>query len=111
MKLYVLKTGPLALQREGEERMPMLVKSGEFERTIIWHMENKLLCYKQRWYILPGFLCRKLLRQYYNNLWVGHFNPCKTLELLQYHYYWPQMSTKIQEYMNICHACKLIKLR
>ena len=35
MKSCALKAGLLALQREGEEKMPMLVKSGEFEKTMI----------------------------------------------------------------------------
>ena len=48
MKLCALKAGPLAPQREEEEKMPMLIKSGKFKRTMIWHMEDKLLCYKQK---------------------------------------------------------------
>ena len=95
MKPYALEAGPLAPQGEEEERMSILVKSGEFKKTMIWHVEDKLLYYKQRWYVSSEFLCWKLLCQHHDDLWAGHFGPCKMLELLQYHYYWPQMSTEI----------------
>ena len=91
--------------------MPMSIKSDKFERTMMWHVEDELLCYKQKWYVPPGFLCWELLRQHHNDLWVGHFGPCKMLDLLQHYYYWPQMSTKVQEYMNAYHACRLTKPR
>ena len=80
MKLCAIKVGPLAPQWEGEEKMPMSVKSGEFKRTMMWHVEDKLLCYKQRWYIPLRFLHWELLRQHYNDLWAGHFGPCRILD-------------------------------
>ena len=32
-----------------------------------WHLNDKLVCYNNRWYIPSRFLVRKLLRQYHNN--------------------------------------------
>ena len=109
MKLCALKAEPLDPQREGEEKMLMLVKSGKFKRTMMWHVKNELLCYKQRWYVPLGFLRWELLRQHYDDPWAGHFGPRRTLELLQRHYYWPWMSTEVQKYVNACHACELTK--
>ena len=109
MKPHTLKAGPLDPQGEGEKKMSMSVKSDKFERTMIWHVKDEFLYYKQRWYVSPGFLRWELLRQHHNNLWTGYFDLHRTLELLQHHYYWPQMSTEVQEYMDTCHACKLTK--
>ena len=111
MKLCAIKTGLLAPQRKEEEKMSILVKSDEFEKTMMWHMKDKLLCYKQRWYVPLGFLRWELLRQHHDNPWADNFDPCRALDLLQRHYYWPQMLTEVQEYMNACHACKFIKLK
>ena len=111
MKLHALKTGSLVPQGEGKKKMPMLIKFGKFKKTMMWHVKDELLCYKQRWYISPGFLRRELLRQHYNDTWAGYFGSCRMLDLLQRYYYWPQMSTKVQEYVDACHACKLTKLR
>ena len=57
IKPCTLKAGPLAPQGEGEEKMSILVKSGKFKRTIMWHVEDELLCYKRRWYVPSEFLC------------------------------------------------------
>ena len=62
IKPRALKAEPLDLQGEGKEKMPMLIKSGKFKKTIMWHVENKLLCYKQRWYVPLEFLRQELLR-------------------------------------------------
>ena len=67
IKLHALEAEPLALQGEEEEKIPILVKSDKFEKIMIWHMKDKFLCYKQRWFIPPGFLHRELLHQHHNN--------------------------------------------
>ena len=67
MKPCALKAEPLAPQEEEEEKMPILIKSDKFEKTIIWHVEDKLLCYKQRWYVSLRFLHRELLHQHHND--------------------------------------------
>ena len=48
MKSRALEARLLALQRERKEKILMLVKSDKFERTMMWHIEDELLCYKQK---------------------------------------------------------------
>lgn len=79
MKPRAIKAGPLAPSKEWEEKMPMSVKSGKSKRTMMWHAGDKLLCYKQRWYVPPGFLRRELLRQHHDDPWASQFGFRRTL--------------------------------
>ena len=76
-----------------------------------FHVTDKLVCYKNRWYIPPGLLRRELLRHHHNDEWSGHFAYCWTIDLLKHKYYWPKMSANVQDYLDSCANCVRAKPR
>ena len=76
-----------------------------------FHVMDKLVCYKNRWYIPPGLLRRELLQHHHDDEWSGHFAYCKTIDLLKRKYYWLKMSVDVQEYLDSCANCARAKLR
>ena len=48
MKFCALEAGPLVSQGERKEKILMSVKSSEFKRTMMWHVEDEFLCYRQK---------------------------------------------------------------
>ena len=76
-----------------------------------WSVSNELACYNDRWYIPPGLLRRELLRQHHDDAWAGHFSFKRTVDLLKRKFYWPKMSTDVQEYIDSCPTCRQMKAR
>ena len=76
-----------------------------------WRVSNELACYNDRWYVLPGLLRRELLQQHHSNVGAGHFFFKRTVDLLKKKFYWPKMSTDVQEYVDSCPTCRQTKAK
>ena len=77
--------------------------------AIPWSFKDNLLCFKGKWYVLPGLLRKTLLKQHHDNPYAGHYGYCKTLDLLEKKFFWAQMSTDIREYTESCKTCRRTK--
>ena len=68
--------------------------------------KTELLCYKKQLYIFSETSVKtKLLRDYYDNVLVKHFDIEWTLKLMSYKYYWSKLTKNIKKYVfsyNIC---------
>ena len=64
---------------------------------------------KSQWYISLGLLCQKLLKQYYNDSYAGHFGYKCILKLIEQKFYWLLMAKDIQEYVESCVTCRQVK--
>ena len=70
-------------------------------------VENDLLLYKNRWYILNNAnLKKRILHDNYNSKLVGHFGIFKTLEYLKQNYHWPKMAEEVQDYIRSYDTCQ-----
>ena len=59
-------------------------------------MENDLLLYNNRWYILNNANIKKrVLHDNHDSKLVGHFGIFKTLERLKQNYHWPKMAEEV----------------
>ena len=74
-----------------------------------WRIEDKILCFKGKWYIPHGLLRRELLRQNHDDPNAGHFGYARTLELLRRKYWWQDMSKDVREYVMSCSKCHQVK--
>ncbi len=52
-----------------------------------WELQEGLLLFRERLYIPPGLLCRKVIRWNHNDPLTGHFGFPRTLALIQRKYY------------------------
>ena len=75
------------------------VKSSE------WSMENSLLHYRGKIYILRSELHCWILSLCHDLKLAGHPGRWKTLELALRNYWWPQMSRNIGKYVSTCNMC------
>jgi hypothetical protein len=78
----------------------------------VWSIENDLLRYEGKLYIpRVESLRQELLRRSHNDPLSGHFGQDKTKELLRRHYYWPELSRDVDEYVLKCGICQRTKPR
>ena len=74
-----------------QKKMPI-----DFNITV----ENNLLLYKNKWYILNNANIKKrILHDNHDSKLAGHFSIFKSLEHLKQNYYWPKMAKEVQDYM------------
>jgi hypothetical protein len=62
-----------------------------------WNIENDLLRWENKWYILSNLLKRKFLKQNHDDSYVDHFEHEKTLNLLKKKIFLKQHEQKCQE--------------
>ena len=74
-------------------------------RTSEWSLNNGLLYYRGKIYVLGMELQRRILTLCHDSKLVGHPGRWKTLELVSRNYWWPQMSRYIGKYISICDMC------
>ncbi len=85
-------------------------KKVDLDSSFKWNIENDLLHWKNKWYILSYLLKRELLKQNHDDLYADHFKYEKTFDLLKKKYFWINMSKNVKEYVDFCSTCHRIKL-
>jgi hypothetical protein len=84
-------------------------KNVDLDSSFKWNIENDLLRWKDKWYILSKFLKREFLKQNHDDSYVDHFEHERTFDLLKRKYFWNNMSKDVKEYVDICSTCHRIK--
>ncbi len=85
-------------------------KKIDLDFSFKWNIENDLLRWKNKWYILSNLLKRKLLKQNYDDSYADHFEHERTLNLLKKKYFWNNMSKDVKKYVDSCSICHRVKL-
>ena len=82
------------------------------KKSILWRVNFKdLLFYEEQLYILKEELLKaELLKHYHNNVLAEHFEVERTLELIDYKYYWSDISKDIKNYIFSYNICQRIKV-
>jgi hypothetical protein len=75
-----------------------------------WNIENDLLRWENKWYILSKLFKRKLLKQNHDDSYADHFEHEKTFELLKKQYFWNNMNKNVKKYVDFCSTCYRVKL-
>ncbi len=66
-------------------------KNVDLDSSFKWNIENDLLRWKNKWYILSKFFKKELLKQNHDDSYVDHFEHEKTFDLLRRKYFWNNM--------------------
>jgi hypothetical protein len=74
-----------------------------------WKIENDILHFEEKYYILSSLLRRELFKQNHDDSHASHFEYEKILELLRRKYWWLNMSKNVKEYVISCTKCFLTK--
>ena len=70
-------------------------------------VENDLLLYKNRWYILnDANIKKRILYDNHDSKLVGSFGIFKTLEHLKQNYHWPKIAEEVQNYVRSYNTCQ-----
>jgi hypothetical protein len=89
-------------------------KKIDLDFSFKWNIENDLLRWKNKWYILSKFFKKEFLKQNYNDSYVDHFEHEKTFDLLKKKYFWNSMNKNVKKYVDFCstyHRVKLVKYK
>jgi hypothetical protein len=84
-------------------------KKIDFAFSFKWNIENDLLRWENKWYILSNMLKRELLKQNHDDSYADHFEHKKTLNLLKKKYFWNNMNKNVKKYVDSCSNCHRIK--
>jgi len=72
-----------------------------------FHLQNGLLCYKQRrLYVLKRRVKELLLKECHDGPLAGHGGAKRTTTFLKKSYYWPNLKDDAEEYVKICLVCQ-----
>jgi hypothetical protein len=85
-------------------------KKVDFDFFFKWNIENDLLRWENKWYILSKFFKRELLKQNHDDSYADHFEHERTLDLWKRKYFWNNMNKDVKEYVDFCSICHRIKL-
>ncbi len=85
-------------------------KKVDLDFSFKWNIENDLLRWENKWYILSDLLRRELLKQNHDDSYADHFEHERTLNLLKRKYFWNNMSKDVKKYVDSCSTCHRIKL-
>jgi hypothetical protein len=80
--------------------------------SLEWSERDGLLCFRDRIYVPndPDLRCR-IASQHHDTKVAGHPGRWKTLELISWSYWWPQMSRYIGQYTRTCNICLQTKIQ
>ena len=76
-----------------------------------WKIEDGLLFFKDRCYVPPDQTLRQnIVRKYHDGISMGHPGQFRTIELVRRDYWWPGMTTFINQYVKGCAVCQQMKV-
>jgi hypothetical protein len=84
-------------------------KKIDFDFSFKWNIENDLLRWENKWYILSNLLKRKLLKQNHDDSYADHFEHEKTLNLLKKKYFENNINKNVKKYVDSCSTCHRVK--
>jgi hypothetical protein len=84
-------------------------KNVDLDSSFKWNIENDLLRWENKWYILSKLLRRELLKQNHDDSYVDHFEHERIFDLLKRKYFWNNMNKNVKEYVDICSTCHRVK--
>jgi hypothetical protein len=85
-------------------------KKIDFDFFFKWNIENDLLRWKNKWYILSKLFKREFLKQNHDDSYVDYFEHERTFDLLKRKYFWNNMNKNVKEYVDFCSICHRVKL-
>jgi len=87
------------------------VVKGEKDVDSNFGIANRLLLYKNRWYIpKKENLNRTIMKAEPDSPFAGHFRTYKTIGRIRATFFWPKMHEHITEYVRTCDSCQRNKL-
>jgi hypothetical protein len=81
----------------------------DLDSSFKWNIENDLLRWKNKWYILSKLFKREFLKQNHDDSYVDHFEHERIFDLLKRKYFWNNMSKNVKKYVDICSTCHRVK--
>jgi hypothetical protein len=82
----------------------------DFDSSFKWNIENDLLRWENKWYILSKLFKREFLKQNHDDSYADHFEHERILDLLKRKYFWNNMSKNVKKYVDTCSTCHRVKL-
>ena len=100
------KDAVLVAMKELEKLKGKMLQSSE------WAQDNGLWRFRDHIYVpmIPDLCCR-IVEQHHNLKITGHAGQWKTLELVSWSYWWPNMSQYIGQYCKACDMCLCMKVQ
>ncbi len=84
--------------------------AGLCHELVNWNIEQGLLLYRGKVYVLKDVTLRtEIVKTHHNLSPAGHPCQAKMLELVSWNYWWPNMGKFIKDYIDMCNTCRRSK--